>query len=76
MISLHKKFEPLTFEYVSENKELKALHINDLYNSLVKGTIKFFNSDILKEKECLKRMDEHYGKISKEILIKYNDSFK
>ncbi|KLD96025.1 hypothetical protein [Aliarcobacter butzleri] len=58
------------------NQKFKALHINDLYDSLVKGTIKFFNSDILKEKECLKRMDEHYGKISKEILIKYNDSFK
>ncbi len=57
------------------NKELKALHINDLYDSLRKGTIKFLNSEILKEKECLKRMDEHYGKISKEILIDYNNSF-
>ena len=76
MISLLKKTELLTFEFVSENKELKALHINDLYNSLVKGTIKFFKSDILKEKDCLKRMNEHYGKLSAEDLIKYNDSFK
>jgi hypothetical protein len=61
---------------LNSNEKYKALHINDLYNSLISGTIKFLDSDILKKEDCLKRMAEHYGKISKENLINYNSFFK
>lgn len=61
---------------LNSNEKYKALHINDLYNSLISGTINFFNSEILKKEDCLKRMAEHYGKISKEDLINYNNFFK
>ena len=59
----------------NSNENLKALHINDLYDSLKSGTKKFFKSDIFKKEDCLKRINEHYGEISEEALIHYNKYF-
>jgi hypothetical protein len=60
----------------SSNKDLKALHINDLYDCLILGRTKFLASDILKDENCIKRMNEHYGTIAEENLINYNNHFK
>ena len=72
----NKDVEILEKSITNSNKNLKALHINDLYDSLVLGTTKFLASDILKDENCIKRMHEHYGAISKEDLINYNNLFK
>ena len=72
----NKDVEILERSITNSNKDLKALHINDLYDSLVLGTTKFLASDILKNENCIKRMSEHYGAISKEDLINYNNFFR
>lgn len=72
----NKDVEILEKSITNSNKDLKALHINDLYDCLLLGTTKFLASDILKDENCIKRMNEHYGTISEENLINYNNLFK
>ncbi|WP_373003854.1 hypothetical protein [Sulfurimonas sp.] len=57
----------------SDYKDLKAIHINDLYESLRLGTLRFKNSDKLKNKDCVKRINEHYGNLSRKDLEKFNN---
>lgn len=71
----NKDIEILEKSIANSNKDLKALHINDLYDCLVLGTTKFLASDILKDENCIKRINEHYRDISQENLEKYNNLF-
>ena len=72
----NKDVEILEKSITNSNEDLKALHINDLYDCLILGTTKFLASDILKDENCIKRINEHYGTISEENLINYNNHFK
>ena len=49
---------------------LKIIHINDLFESLKIGTLKFTKNDNL-NKNTLDRMTQHYTNISKEELNKF-----
>ena len=70
-----KNVEILKKSINNSKQDLKALHINELYNSLISGKSIFFNSSILQNKDCLKRVSEHYGEILQKDLIEYNNLF-
>lgn len=57
----------------SNYQNLKVIHINDLYESLRLGILRFINSDNLKNKDCLKRINEHYGSLSRKNLENFNN---
>lgn len=54
---------------MSNCEYLKVIHINDLYESLYLGFLKFINSDL--DKEVKERMNEHYTNVSQEMLENY-----
>ncbi|MDP2893013.1 MAG: hypothetical protein Q8N78_01435 [Sulfurimonas sp.] len=60
----------------SKYDNLKVIHINDLFENLKLGTLGFINSDHIKQKDCLNRMEEHYMEISKNDLENYNKNFE